>query len=473
MRPLLAALVLGVLLLGCALRALFGNVIIVEDIAEEVEEIITTVFSDSTAAVCLDTDFGSYECSYIVEGEVVTSTLSLLSKFGFSGVLIDPLILQLPQGATNVTGTYDDGEGRSGALAIRTGLASVPVDDTRSLTPEPGKQLAIVELPPGVPLAGVDYAMSLRFEETVPLGTGGPVELKALLTGKVSVAGNVFYVPILPCSSDFASLPTLTVPVSDTAQPLDVPDAPAPCSNQVYEFLNVVPAVPPIDPFHCYAVKPSRGAPEFPGVAGVELADPVFAETARFDVTKPRELCAPADKNGEGIRDPATHLEGYRIKAARGEPAHTRRRGLVVVTQLGSLTLDTVKPVGLMVPTAKDLAAPPPPPDPAAHEVDHYACYEVKVTRRTPKLPKGLAVALGDQLTQPPRSYAVRKPTRLCAPVEKNGEAVKHAADSLLCYKVKPTARVAVPGLHASNQFGAETLDAVKEGELCLPARLL
>ncbi len=80
LHPLTAILIVFVssaLLTACALRSLFGNVIIVNDIGEEVNEIITTVFSDSTAAVCIEADYGFYECTYIIDGEIITSTLIL------------------------------------------------------------------------------------------------------------------------------------------------------------------------------------------------------------------------------------------------------------------------------------------------------------------------------------------------------------------------------------------------------------
>src|SRR3990172_2138276 len=97
----------GLILTGCFLHLASGNVIYVTDIEEEVNEIISTVFSNSTATVCLGTDYGFYECTYIVEGEIITSTLYLLSEFGLAGILIDPVIIQIPEDAGDITGTYD------------------------------------------------------------------------------------------------------------------------------------------------------------------------------------------------------------------------------------------------------------------------------------------------------------------------------------------------------------------------------
>ena len=37
-------------------------------------------------------------------------------------------------------------------------------------------------------------------------------------------------------------------------------------------------------------------------------------------VKKPKSLCAPVDKNGEGIRNAEVHLTCYEIKKVKGEP---------------------------------------------------------------------------------------------------------------------------------------------------------
>ena len=112
---LVPALLAALALAGsaCWLRAQFSVTIIVETIEEEVNEIIDTVFSDSTAAVCIDSPLfgGLFECTYIVAGEVICSSLYLFSEFGLLGVLVDPLVLQLPEGVTEAEGTYDDGSG--------------------------------------------------------------------------------------------------------------------------------------------------------------------------------------------------------------------------------------------------------------------------------------------------------------------------------------------------------------------------
>lgn len=50
-----------------------------------------------------------------------------------------------------------------------------------------------------------------------------------------------------------------------------------------------------------------------------------------FEVKKVKGLCNPADKNGEGMGDPITHLVGYDIKAPKGQPKHEKVLGIEVI----------------------------------------------------------------------------------------------------------------------------------------------
>lgn len=230
-RLLLALLCfLPLLLSACALRALFGNVIIVHDIGEEVNEIIATVFSNSTAAVCLDTDYGFFECTYIINGEIITSTLYLLGEFGIEGVLIDPVIVQVPDDVEQVVATYDDGAGEAPLLVTRTG--SFPVEPDTTVTAEAGHEFLILELPSGVtsqlpegdPSQGLEIDYNLAFRRVQPDSLPvDPVSVKVMLAGKATVNEHHYYVPMLPCVTDFSQIPALTIPVSDT--PVDLQPA--------------------------------------------------------------------------------------------------------------------------------------------------------------------------------------------------------------------------------------------------------
>jgi hypothetical protein len=236
----------------------------------------------------------------------------------------------------------------------------------------------------------------------------------------------------------------------------------------------------------CYKAKLTKGAPKFQAF-GIGLSDQF--ESGDFDVTKPVSLCNPADKRGEGIVDPDTHLAGYEIKLTATtpkQPAHVKQTNLKITNQFHSganpLSVDTVKPDRLLVPTAKSLSAQPPAPDPATHDVDHYKCYKVKVTPKTPKFVPILAVTVEDQFTTPAKRYDIKKPTRLCTPADKEHPAgtdtvARHPAVHLMCYqaaltKEKPAQPKHVPvvGIFVENQFDPERLDSVKEEELCVPS---
>lgn len=81
-------------------------------------------------------------------------------------------------------------------------------------------------------------------------------------------------------------------------------------------------------------------------------------EDKDFVVKKPVNLCAPADKNDEGIKNDDTHLMCYQAKPAIGEPRHTPVIGIHVNNQFGAEQLDTIKEDELCVPSTK--TRPPP-----------------------------------------------------------------------------------------------------------------
>ncbi len=219
-----------------------------------------------------------------------------------------------------------------------------------------------------------------------------------------------------------------------------------------------------IDHYLCYKVKQTSG---FLSNLPVNLTDQF--ETAFANVGKAKDICPPANKNGEGIHDPVTHEEAYQIKQ---ETAHVPRTNLTVTDQFGTLHVNTVKPDRLLVPTNKGLGTPPPGP-PAPGVADHYKCYKIKITPGTTGFAKGLQATVVDQFQT--RLYEILKPKLLCTPVDKNGEGIQHPLAHLMCYQVK-TAKgqqntVPVVGqIYTQNQFGQGRLDTVREDVLCVPA---
>ena len=254
---------------------------------------------------------------------------------------------------------------------------------------------------------------------------------------------------------------------------------------------------PTLDHFLCHRVarfqlepKERERTPGKPRGSRVSLADQF--EAMDFRVRRPPNiLCNPADKNDEGIINPETHLAAYRMKVhgKKLQKAVIETNILVInqiESQFGSLShvpiVQVVNPDRLLVPTAKSLTGPVDAPDPTSHNVDHYKCYQVVFAGERGRLsklfkPGAFQVQVEDQFTTSPILFDVREPTRLCTPVDKNGEGIKDPFSHLMCYRIKRVARpratgdvVAVPDIHVNNQFGPELLLKTGEKELCVPS---
>ena len=73
-----------------------------------------------------------------------------------------------------------------------------------------------------------------------------------------------------------------------------------------------------------------------------------------MDVKKPKWLCNPVDKNGEGIANPDDHLLCYKVKPAKGEPKFDKVKAIHINNQFGPLQLDAKREKELCVPSVKD-----------------------------------------------------------------------------------------------------------------------
>jgi len=234
------------------------------------------------------------------------------------------------------------------------------------------------------------------------------------------------------------------------------------------------------DHFLCYDAKTSRSTAALTTLPGVSAADDI--ESKDFDVKKSRALCTPADENGEGVLDEATHLHSREIKESSGQPRHLPQRNIRLATQLGMFSVDTLKPDRLLVPTAKGLVGPLPAPDPMSHDVDRFKCYKARPSAGAPKLPRGatsLDVILGNQFTRA-RSLTLSKLTRLCTSVDEEGLGRKNPASHLVCFQARTQKPLLLDdveatfvGLYSTSEFGTEQLDTRRAYELCIPARRL
>ncbi len=102
-----------------------------------------------------------------------------------------------------------------------------------------------------------------------------------------------------PLTVDLVRPDRLLVPASKIAMPQDgaIPD----------------PLAAPIDHYKCYRVKGARE--RLSGVNLVTQFGPISVS-----VKRPLHLCAPVEKNGEGIVDPVRHLMCYQVRAVPQAP---------------------------------------------------------------------------------------------------------------------------------------------------------
>ncbi len=100
----------------------------------------------------------------------------------------------------------------------------------------------VVALSAGSTLNG-PYDFNFEFE----LPALEAVQIKAMYTAKVQIGRQTFLPPMLPCVTDFAEIPALTIPVSATPANLLAPlvdglrqDPGMGCNTKVYNFTTVV-----------------------------------------------------------------------------------------------------------------------------------------------------------------------------------------------------------------------------------------
>lgn len=242
-------------LTGCFIRIALGLTF-----ADDLETFIRLQFDDVSVAYCRDFEieggYSSLECEYSIEIDDFadrTSTSELLSKLGVFGLLVDPLILQIPEDLQLRTATYDSEFG-SGSLDVLT-AQSVPIDAADSLTAQPGTKLVIFDLPSEISqhISGTDpeFGLSLDFDvlfgrNLTPASALDPFEIKALFTLPFDVGGVRYYLPMLPCVRSFAEVTPIVVNPANGLTDLqtslsNVAANSQGCSNEFYDFNSLGP----------------------------------------------------------------------------------------------------------------------------------------------------------------------------------------------------------------------------------------
>jgi hypothetical protein len=221
------------------------------------------------------------------------------------------------------------------------------------------------------------------------------------------------------------------------------------------------------DHFQCYDAKTAPGTPNFMP-RDVTLADQFWSRWVT--VQKPKALCNPVDKDGEGIHDPTAHLTCYELKEIGGQPPF-QRRDVLVEDQFGRLILSVEKAQTLCVPSEKDHVA-------SELNLDHFQCYKAKMVEQPgdddddddddlPGVFEPRVVTLTDQFGS--AQVTVVEPEALCNPVDKNSEGILDPETHLTCYKITQGIDA---GRNAAieNQFGPLTLNVKKAETLCVPS---
>lgn len=231
-RAVALALAGSLVLSGCLVNSFTGGV------SEEGEASFSANVSVSTCeAPATVVDF--WVCSFGFFDDSVSSSFGI-SQFGLVGLIIDPLILQVPDGATNVAGIYNNA-GSDEPLVV-TEVPSFDVQPGVTVTAEPGTKFVILELPDAVaqalPPGGQQFDYELNFQ--VPQL---PLVVKPMFTARADVGNDRYYLPVFPCVTDFAEIPEVQVP--GASSPQNLRDALAPivnaagglaCDGTVYEL---------------------------------------------------------------------------------------------------------------------------------------------------------------------------------------------------------------------------------------------
>jgi hypothetical protein len=110
-----------------------------------------------------------------------------------------------------------------------------------------------------------------------------------------------------------------------------------------------------VDHYKCYKVKVTPGTPRLAKGITVSVEDQFNNPAKVFTLKKPKHLCNPVDKNGEGIKNPDAHLLCYGVKGVSGQPKHVRQSGVHINNQIGVSIFGTTKEAELCIPSIKTL----------------------------------------------------------------------------------------------------------------------
>jgi hypothetical protein len=220
---------------------------------------------------------------------------------------------------------------------------------------------------------------------------------------------------------------------------------------------GVYPAQPRLEHFKCYA---TRLIGRFRR-RRVSLVDQFGNAGARL--VGQRGLCAPVRKNRERFGNRRAHLQCY---ATRRSPVF-QARTVAVRNQFGMATLRVSSPTALCAPSVKSPVRRRRPRGLApAARIDHFTCYRARSTAAPLRRRVNLAGQFGRERVR------VLRPVNLCAPAGKNGAAVLHPVQHLVCYTIRDLGRrrFRPRAVRVTNQFGRRVVAVLSPALLCVPS---
>ena len=235
---------------GCLLYFFTGHTLAELELGG-LETLRVSLRGESTLRTCTDYGYEKHlpRCSYTIDGSTIDSYADLESELGDFAAIIDPLLVQVPANATDLRATYTR-DGVTGDLTVTEFTGSVTVDASRSIVPEPGQRLVIIDFPTDPAVGGSRYQFELDFRAIVPAGT--PVKVKGVFTAKVAVAGQTFYPPLLPCVTDLGLIPAISVPRGAAPQPISLTGLPSPRGCNGTRYLMAPRTIKPVDVVEYY-----------------------------------------------------------------------------------------------------------------------------------------------------------------------------------------------------------------------------
>jgi hypothetical protein len=216
---------------------------------------------------------------------------------------------------------------------------------------------------------------------------------------------------------------------------------------------GVLPVQPRLEHFACYATTRTNK-----GTTTVKLKDQFGSREAKVDRTAQGQLCNPARKNREAtVKNRRDHLRCYQTDESKAVG-----RTALLRNQYGPFKASVREAVGLCVPSKKTDLTKAGGPKAPTFKVDHFQCYAIRVSGKF----QNRKVKLKDQFVT--RTLEVKKPNRLCAPVNKNGEGIMHRVRHLACYEASTKPEVK-RNIRVNNQFGKEEFSTKRLASVCIP----